>query len=57
MKRVLAKHTVIFTLLAIMLLLFANVAQASENRQKLTIIGEVNEESQIVARDGAVYEI
>lgn len=30
---------------------------AMEGRQKVTIIGEVNEESQIIARDGTVYEI
>jgi hypothetical protein len=30
---------------------------AMKEQQKVTIIGEVNEESQIIGRDGTVYEI
>jgi len=57
MKRIVTRHPIIFALLAIMLFLFSNVSMAMERRQKVTIIGEVNEESQIIARGGTVYEI
>ena len=57
MKRIVTRHPIIFALLAIMLFLFSNVSMAMEGRQQVTIIGEVNEESQIIARDGTLYEI
>ena len=56
MKRIISRHPIIFSLLLILLVLPA-AAMAMEEQQKVTIIGEVNEDSQIVGRDGTVYEI
>ena len=57
MEKIASRLPIIFALLLIFLLLFSVAAAANEDHQKVTIIGEVNDESQIVARDGTVYEI
>jgi len=57
MKKIASRLPIIFALLIIFLLLLSAAATASQNYQKVTIIGEVNDESQIVASDGTVYEI
>ena len=57
MKKITSRLPFIFALLSIFLLMFSTVATASQDNQRITIIGEVNDESQIVASDGTVYEI
>ena len=47
----------LYTLLIIFLLMLSAIAMANKDHQKVTITGEVNDESQIVVRDGTVYEI
>lgn len=57
MQKITSRLPIIFALLLIFLLMFSAAAAASKDLQKVTIIGEVNDESQIVVRDGTVYEI
>jgi hypothetical protein len=57
MKKIASRLPFIFALLLIFLLMLSAGAAASQDYQKVTIIGEVNDESQIVASDGTVYEI
>ena len=56
MKLFISRYPIIFALLLIWLML-PTAAIAMEEQQKVTITGEVNEESQIVGRDGIIYEI
>ncbi len=56
MRRIISRHPILFSLLLI-LLMFPTSAIPMEEKQKVTIIGEVNEEGQITGRDGRVYEI
>lgn len=56
MKRITSRHPIIFSLLLLSLML-PTAAMAMKEQQKVTVIGEVNDESQIVGRDGTVYEI
>jgi hypothetical protein len=57
MKKIASRLPIIFALLLIFLLMLSATATAIQDNQKITIIGEVNDESQIVASDGTVYEI
>ena len=57
MRKIALRLPIIFTLLLIFLLMLSATATANKDHQKVTITGEVNDESQIVVRDGTVYEI
>jgi hypothetical protein len=57
MNKTASRLPFIFALLLVFLMMFSTAATANQGDQKVTIIGEVNDESQIVANDGTVYEI
>lgn len=57
MKKIASRLPFIFAFLLIFMLMLSAAAAVSQDYQKVTIIGEVNDESQIVAHDGTVYEI